>query len=148
MGELLRWRIVNELPPALAVRVYWCDVCRKPISAVSPGAEDRFASVRPPTNNMFDMLNACRNIRIDIAVNVHHRNDLELVSGRHLAYYAIALVGALFIVFFRLDEVIFKRKSNNRKQKPRRPPTVQSKDGIHMAADPDGTPWKKPRSRK
>ena len=53
-------------------------------------------------------------------------DDSTLVSGRHLVYYAIALVGALFIVFFRLDEVIFKRKSSNRKQKPRRPPTVNS----------------------
>ena len=75
-------------------------------------------------------------------------DDSTLVSGRHLAYYAIALVGTLFIVFFRLDEVIFKRKSNNRKQKPRRPPAIQSKDGVHMAADPDGRPWKERRTRK
>jgi hypothetical protein len=75
-------------------------------------------------------------------------DDSTLVSGRHLVYYGIGLIGMLFIGFFRLDELIFKRKPKSRKQKPRRPPSVQSKDCVNMASDPDGTPWKKPRTRK
>lgn len=75
-------------------------------------------------------------------------DDSTLVSGRHLAYYAIALIGTLFIVFFRLDEIIFRRKPTGRKKKPRRPPTVQVANNLHVSSDPDGTPWKKPRTRK
>jgi len=77
-------------------------------------------------------------------------DDSTLVSGRHLVYYGIALIGTLFVVFFRLDELIFKRKQkpNDRKKKSRRPPAIQSKDGVHMGSDPDGTLWKKHPPRK
>ena len=74
-------------------------------------------------------------------------DDSTLVSGRHLAFYAIALIGMLFIGFFRLDELIFRRKPKSRR-KTRRPLVTPDKDGLHTFSDPDGTPWGKTRSRK
>ena len=69
-----------------------------------------------------------------------------LVSGKDMVFYAIALVGMLVVGFFRLDELIFRSK----KKKPahQRPRMVQSKGGLDVQADPDGTLWEKPKKRK
>jgi len=69
-----------------------------------------------------------------------------LVSGKDMVFYAIALVGMLVVGFFRLDELIFRSKK--KKQVHHRPRMVQSKGGLDIEADPDGTPWEKPRKRK
>jgi len=47
----------------------------------------------------------------------------------------------LFIGFFRLDELIFRRKKKNK-----RPGSGQQrkKPGLRAFSDPDGKPWKKP----
>ena len=67
------------------------------------------------------------------------------ISGVDQAFYAVALIGILIVGFFRLDELVFKRR---RKEGPRRPRMVQDKDGLHVESDPDGTPWEKPQGRK
>ena len=58
-----------------------------------------------------------------------------------MVYYGIALIGMLFIGFFRLDELIFRRKKKNK-----RPGSGQQrkKPGLRAFSDPDGKPWKKP----
>jgi len=66
-------------------------------------------------------------------------NDSFLKSGRDALLLGIPLVCFLLIVFFRLDELIFRSKKTASTRKPP-PASGFGPDGRAIFCDPDGRP--------
>jgi hypothetical protein len=62
-----------------------------------------------------------------------------LKSGRDALLLGIPLVAFLIIVCFRLDELIFRSKTNPSTRKPP-PASGFDQDGLPIFCDPDGRP--------
>jgi hypothetical protein len=70
-------------------------------------------------------------------------HDTVLQSGLDVLFYAVPLLLALIIGFFRLDEFI---SSPDRKDRSRRPVAGYDTNGEPLLSDPDGRPWKHTRA--